>query len=275
MIHYHVYLINKMIQSKNGKFKVYHNPSFESDSVLVVFHGTPLLKETAKRLQGYELKYQPQTKRKIYMPYTSKNTSTSNYKQLIDEMREVYNLMKPSLLNTTEIDVAGHSYGPVKSLAFLSAIMEDKEHGREILKKVKNLHVYNGLIECELNSNHSLSENLKILFFKLRQFIKSLLYDERAILKGPNAIEYLHELSKKTEFKPEILIAYNPKDRLAPNSISYMKEVSSRLNILNIPHRIVNDMNTEQYDARYRHSTNMSISMRFERNKERFPTLQK
>ena len=268
-------VINRMIQSKNGKVRVYHNPSFESDNLLIVFHGTPLLEEVAKRLQAYELKYQPQTKRKIYMPYTSKNTSTSNYKQLIDEMREVYLIMKPSLLNATEIDVAGHSYGPVKSLAFLAAIMEDKTHGKEVLKKVNNLHLYNGLIECKLNSNHSLSENLKILFFKLRQFIKSILYDEMAILKGPNAIEYLHELSKKTEFKPEILIAYNPKDRLAPNSTSYMNEVSSRLNKLNIPHRMVNDMKTEQYDARYRHSTNMPISMRFEQNKERFPILQK
>ncbi len=264
-----------MLQSKNGNVKVYHNPAFQSDNALIVFHGTPLIEPVAEYLQKKELEYQPHTKSKIYMPYTSKNTSTSNHKQLVDEMREIYNVMKPALLTAKTIDIAGHSYGPVKALAFLSAIMEDKTHGKEVLKKVNNLHLYNGLIECELNSNHSLSENLKILFFKLRQFIKSILYDERAILKGPNAIEYLHELSKKTEFKPEILIAYNPKDRLAPNSTSYMNEVSSRLNKLNIPHRMVNDMNTEQYDAHYRHSTNMPISMRFEQNKERFPTLQK
>jgi hypothetical protein len=261
-----------MLQSKNGKVKVYHDASFASESVLIVFHGTPLTEKKAKQLQAKELTHQPHTKSKIYMPYTSKNTSTSNYKQLIGEMKEIYNIMKLSLLNAKEIDIVGHSYGPVKSLAFLCAIMEDKEHGKEILKKVKNLHLYNGLMECEFSWNHSLSENYKILFFKLRQFIKAFLYDEREIENNPSTIKYLHELSKNTEFKPKILIAYTPKDRLAPNSNAYMKEVDSRLNKLNIQHKMVNDSALEKYNVLF-HSTGEPASKRFEKNKKRFNEL--
>jgi|GEM_PF-6724031 len=246
---------------KNKGVEIFTNDKkSEGNNVVFAFHGTPLIKLLADKIWKIEEGYKAESK--VFMPYTEEWTSTMSQARLEEEMDKYYQLTKQDLLEAKTIDVVAHSYGPIKALAFLHAIANDKTDGEKILAKVKNLHLYNGMINMEWDENHGIMQNIKVFIFKIRAFFCSLLRGEFNP-EMPDVVKSLINLNKLKEFKPVTFIAYNPDDLLAPSSEQFMKKVRTELknNITGI--RVVNDSNLVQYTTN-KHGTGTGLVRRFE-----------
>ena len=127
----------------NEGVKIFTNNKV-NDKLIFAFHGTPLTEESADIVEIVET--ETRTDKKVFMPFTKEPTSSMSQRRLVEEMDKYYQLTKQDLLAADTIDILGHSYGPIKALAFLHAIAKDKENGQKILAKVENLHLYNGMI---------------------------------------------------------------------------------------------------------------------------------
>jgi hypothetical protein len=253
-------------KGKNNGVKIFTNDK-KNDKLIFAFHGTPLTKQSANWLEIVET--ETRTDKKIFMPYTTAWTSTMSHARLVEEMDKYYQLTKQDLLDAKTIDIVAHSYGPIKALAFLHAIAKDKENAPKILAKVKNLHLYNGLINTEFDSNHDILHNIKLFMFKIRILFASLLRGE---LKPemPDVVKSLITLEKLPAFEPHTLIAYNPEDAAAPSSEPFMNKVRTELkqNIAGIS--VINDSKLHRYPVQGRnHSTSSGIVERFERTEEK------
>jgi len=187
------------------------------------------------------------------MPYTEEWTSTMSRARLVEEMDKYYQLTKQDLLEAKTIDITGHSYGPIKALAFLQAIAKDETDGEKILKKVKNLHLFNGAINMEYDSCHGALFNIKIFIFKIRIFFMSLLRGEEDV-ETPDVVKSLAELELLKDFKPHTLLTYKPKDAAAPSSEPYMEKVRTELKQSIKDISVINDSKVFKYAQFFNHS---------------------
>jgi hypothetical protein len=202
------------------------------------------------------------------MPYTSGWTSTMSQARLEEEMDKYYQLTKKDLLEAKTIDILGHSYGPIKALAFLHAIAKDEKDGAKILAKVKNLHLYNGLINMKYDEDHSVRHNIKVFIFKIRIFFMSLLRGELNP-EMPDVVKSLITLDNLPLFKPHILLAYNRNDLLAPSSEAFMEKVRNNLKTGSVECTVANDSKLFKYPNSFQHDTGTGIVERSDTWKEK------
>ena len=252
-------------EGKNKGVTIWTNGKQAKDNNLVfAFHGTPLTEKSANWLEIVET--ETRTDKKVFMPFTKEPTSSMSQSRLIEEMDKYYQLTKKDLLEAETIDVVAHSYGPIKALAFLHAIANDKTDGPKILAKVENLHLYNAMINMEYDENHGVLHNIKLFIFRIRIFFMSLLRGELNP-EMPDVVKSLIDL-KSDIFKPTTFIAYNPGDLLTPSSEPFMEQVRSNLKYAGVSCSVRDDSKVHRYpEYGGDHSTGSGIVERFERNK--------
>ena len=248
-------------EGKNKGVEIFTNDKkSEGNNVVFAFHGTPLIKFFADKIWEIEEGYN--TESKVFMPYTEEWTSTMSQARLVEEMDKYYQLTKKDLLEAETIDVLGHSYGPIKALAFLHAIAKDESDGEKILAKVKNLHLYNGLINMEDDENHGVMHTIKLFIFRIRIFIASFLRGEEDP-ETPDVMKSLINLDKLKSFKPHILFTYHTKDKAAPSSEPFMETVRSNLKAGGVECTVANDSKLFSYSAPSEYSQKKDFMSRF------------
>lgn len=206
----------------NKEWKVYYvenkNEKTNDDKLLLAFHGTPN-NDLGSKIEAYSgIKHYKDYK--VLVPYTDNWTVTLNADNLTKAMGNYYKLIKNQLLNAKEINIAGHSYGPLRAMAFLTAIAEDKKDGAKILEKVKNLHLYNGALTLK-------SEQfgfLKWLIFLIRRWLCG------EFGKAPSTRYYVKKMQKLQpqlfkQHKIDTEILYNKQDVLVPHTEGYIKKI--------------------------------------------------
>ena len=254
-------------EGKNKGVEIFTNDKkSEGNNVVFAFHGTPLIKFVADKIWEIEEGYK--TESKVFMPYTSGWTSTMSQARLVEEMDKYYQLTKKDLLAAETIDITAHSYGPIKALAFLHAIASDKTDGEKILAKVKNLHLYNGLINMEDDENHGVIHAIKLFIFRIRIFFASFLRGEKDV-ETPDVVKSLAELERLKDFKPHTLLTYNPKDAAAPSSEPYMEKVRTELKQSIKDISVINDSKVFKYPNSFQHDTGTGIVERSDTWKEK------
>ncbi len=206
----------------------------KDNNIVFAFHGAPFPRygEFSAESEGAK-EIDAKTESKVFMPYTKAWTTVMSQDRLAAEMDKYYQLTKQDLLDAKTIDVVAHSYGPIKALAFLHAIAKDKENAPKILAKVKNLHLYNPLMNLRGNTTDER--------FNFERRIQALAITCLSCLRGefrpklPNIKSSIASLYNNgwSAFDGKTVITHNPNDEQIPYSVNTLQDVQNDLKVLN------------------------------------------
>ena len=107
----------------------------KNNNLVFAFHGTPLLKIFAERIQRIETGYK--TKSKVFMPYTKGWTSTMSHARLVKEMDKYYQLTKKIYLKPKQLILRRIHMVPLKHWRFYTQLRKTKKTDQQFLQKLK------------------------------------------------------------------------------------------------------------------------------------------